>query len=519
MAWLFVDDKNGLSPCPYGYSMELETYLQKHLASPTTCPQTTDVCVDGTTYRVDVVLMEQLNTASKRMRALQRWDCKKPVSWEIESNAPDSVCSASNSGAYKRLSLYFSALLEFLRVRQNSLLHTAFGHQVIKLAGGEALVDLSSMTLKFSSYGGLVATTSKLRRIIQADDDDDTPATAPAVADGAVRNKRQRAADSDDAQPRGARAPPTSHSGVVAATVEAAAFSAAAGGTSIPATLVEEDEEPCSASPTKPLKRGPAVSHTVAESEPPAPRREQGLSLAASATPSSSWSPPGWGAPTATPSPTPLTRLVFPSISTAVFMFDLARAAQSACSEIAVFLAKYPASTHPWIQLCLIDAPSGPDTETIKAFKKAWAEKGKASEARFTFLTADVSSLVERKAAGFIANASNASFNGGPTTGGFNRALYLAAGDKELQHDTRTLYPKGGSVGPCYEVPLRHTSPLYAEGTRYVLHVIGPNMNPSRPNCLYEDYTTGTAQLADCYRNMLETYVTTAAKLLAAASC
>jgi hypothetical protein len=45
-----------------------------------------------------------------------------------------------------------------------------------------------------------------------------------------------------------------------------------------------------------------------------------------------------------------------------------------------------------------------------------------------------------------------------------------------------------------FRVELREDSPLRArEGVQCVIHVLGPNMNPERPNCLNGDYKTGSA--------------------------
>ncbi|CUF75056.1 Hypothetical protein, putative [Bodo saltans] len=394
---------------------------------------------------------------------------------------------------------YWCVMLEYFNNRLNSAVHKHLSSTAllkIKSDRGDITIDGKSIT--FSSFGGLVTTKGNIRRVIQAADDDDEGkgrTDAPPAKRGRV----------EDA-PAAVAAAPSRVPKTPAADAPAPATPVKRG--PIPATLLEDTPDSKSGPPpvavvedAAVVRRGPGFSHAPAPVGPPVG--------------AIGWAPPPPVAAAATAPPVaPVKhRLLFPSFSTAVFMFDVNMAASLACHSIAKFLATYPKHAYPWIELCLIDAPQGPDTETIRAFKTAWAKVCPFGEDRFQFLTADVTSVAQRGSATFIANASNTSFNGGPSTGGFNRAIYVAAGDKELQADTRATYPKGGSVGPCFEVPLRPSSPLYAEGTRYILHVVGPNMNPTRPNCLHGDYTAGNAQLLDCYNNMLETYLTLAKKM------
>ena len=197
-------------------------------------------------------------------------------------------------------------------------------------------------------------------------------------------------------------------------------------------------------------------------------------------------------------------RLLFPSISTNIFMFDVDRAAAIACGLIHKFLSERPVHTKPneLLRLTLIDAPRGPDTLTIAAFKKAWAKVNKSGETRLTFVTADVGNVKERGQCGYIANAANESFSGSPATGGFNRALFEAAGWRQLQADSRAKFPDGAKTGECYDVELRPNSPLRAEGVRRILHVVGPNMNHTRPNYI-ADVGKASTLLARSYENLL----------------
>jgi O-acetyl-ADP-ribose deacetylase (regulator of RNase III) len=210
--------------------------------------------------------------------------------------------------------------------------------------------------------------------------------------------------------------------------------------------------------------------------------------------------------PTLAGSPTTTKRLVFPSISTNIFKFDLDRAARIACEEVARFLAQYPASHCPHLELSLVDyGPDQTPTPTIKAFAQAWSSVGTA-DARFNFAICDFADPVSRGPCFAVVNASNATFSGGTATTGFNRAVYVAAG-KCLEAATKAKYGGKADVGVAYPVELPTESPLrVSSGTRLVIHVVGPNMNPSRPNCLNGDYVIGVALLRNAYRQSLESY-------------
>lgn len=92
-----------------------------------------------------------------------------------------------------------------------------------------------------------------------------------------------------------------------------------------------------------------------------------------------------------------------------------------------------------------------------------------------------------------------------PGGGGVNAAIYIAGG-KDLEIATKekadTLSP-GSSVA----IHLPSTSPLYQrEGVTHVIHVVGPNMNPQRPNCLQNDYIKACKVLRDAYASLFENF-------------
>lgn len=209
--------------------------------------------------------------------------------------------------------------------------------------------------------------------------------------------------------------------------------------------------------------------------------------------------------------PQKVLRLLFPSLSTAIFHFDITKAAQVASSVLGQFLQSVKTAPGVTLELCLIDFPKGADSETVTAFKKSFKEwhesRSLPVDPRFQTVMGDVAVAADRGQCDVIVNAANMRLAGGPSTSGINRAIHLAAGP-QLAADTRERYPHGAKVGVAYDVALRPTSPLALQsGVKHIIHVVGPNMNPSRPNCLYGDYGVGCAQLKQCYENILERFV------------
>lgn len=84
-----------------------------------------------------------------------------------------------------------------------------------------------------------------------------------------------------------------------------------------------------------------------------------------------------------------------------------------------------------------------------------------------------------------------------------NAAIFGAAGPSL---ETATM-ERAGSLAPgkSVAVPLPSTSPLFCrEGVTHVIHVLGPNMNPKRPNFLNNDYIKGGEVLREAYSSLFE---------------
>lgn len=93
-----------------------------------------------------------------------------------------------------------------------------------------------------------------------------------------------------------------------------------------------------------------------------------------------------------------------------------------------------------------------------------------------------------------------------PGGGGVNAAIFKAAGSAlEIATKERAV---SLSPGKSVIVPLPSSSPLFArEGVTHVIHVLGPNMNPMRPDCLKDDYVQGCKILREAYSSLFEGFV------------
>ncbi|KAL6901901.1 hypothetical protein ACP4OV_004777 [Aristida adscensionis] len=191
--------------------------------------------------------------------------------------------------------------------------------------------------------------------------------------------------------------------------------------------------------------------------------------------------------------------LAFPSISTADFQFDLDRASDIIVDTAADFLQKFD-----YMRLVLVDLS---EKSRILSLVKQKASKKSIDTSRFFTFVGDITQLRSKGGlqCSVIANAANWRLK--PGGGGVNAAIFNAAGES-LQHATKkcadALRP-----GTSVIVPLPSTSPLHQqEGVTHVIHVLGPNMNPMRPDCLKNDYTKGSKILRDAYSSLFDNFAT-----------
>ncbi|KAF8402610.1 hypothetical protein HHK36_010699 [Tetracentron sinense] len=187
--------------------------------------------------------------------------------------------------------------------------------------------------------------------------------------------------------------------------------------------------------------------------------------------------------------------LAFPSISTADFQFNHEKASNVIVEKVEEFL-----SNAGNIRLVLVDLTHG--SKILSLVRAKAAQKNIDSNKFFTFV-GDITQLYTKGGlrCNVIANAANWRLK--PGGGGVNAAIFSAAGPS-LEIATKE---QAGSLSPgnAVVVPLPSTSPLYkSEGVTHVIHVLGPNMNPQRPNCLENDYSKGCKVLREAYSSLFE---------------
>lgn len=110
----------------------------------------------------------------------------------------------------------------------------------------------------------------------------------------------------------------------------------------------------------------------------------------------------------------------------------------------------------------------------------------------------------------YIVNASNPTFHGkgSGTNAAIHRACKFASGTR-LDKLTQRLYQPPAKVGKAYPVDLLPAGPnslTYNQHVHTVIHVVGPNMNPKRKNCLNGNYELGKELLKKSYEEILQCF-------------
>ncbi|XVF08309.1 hypothetical protein REPUB_Repub06bG0215400 [Reevesia pubescens] len=193
--------------------------------------------------------------------------------------------------------------------------------------------------------------------------------------------------------------------------------------------------------------------------------------------------------------------LAFPSISTADFQFNLEKASDIIVEKVEEFMDKLGNA-----RLVLVDLTHR--SQILSLVRAKAAEKNTDTKRFFTFV-GDITRLYSEGGlrCNVIANAANWRLK--PGGGGVNAAIFNAGGS-DLEAATKNRYISL-LPGNALVVPLPSTSPLYSrEGVTHVIHVLGPNMNPERPNCLDDDYIRGCKILQDAYSSLFEQFLSIA---------
>ncbi|XVE76587.1 hypothetical protein DITRI_Ditri12bG0185100 [Diplodiscus trichospermus] len=190
--------------------------------------------------------------------------------------------------------------------------------------------------------------------------------------------------------------------------------------------------------------------------------------------------------------------LAFPSISTADFKFSLEKASNIIIEKVEEFMNKLGNA-----RLVLVDLTHS--SKILSLVRTKAAQKNIDPKRFFTFV-GDITQLYSKRGlrCNVIANAANWRLK--PGGGGVNAAIFNAGGpalEAATKDQALSLLP-----GNTVVVPLPSTSPLYCrEGVTHVIHVLGPNMNPQRPNCLDNDYIKGCKILQDAYSSLFEGFL------------
>ncbi|KAL5740355.1 hypothetical protein ACOSQ2_029535 [Xanthoceras sorbifolium] len=193
--------------------------------------------------------------------------------------------------------------------------------------------------------------------------------------------------------------------------------------------------------------------------------------------------------------------LAFPSISTADFQFNNEKASDIIVEKVEEFMDKLGNS-----RLVLVDLTRG--SKILSLVRAKAAQKNINPKKFFTFV-GDITRLYSEGGlrCTVIANAANWRLK--PGGGGVNAAIFNAAGpglEVATKEQAKSLVP-----GSAVVVPLPSTSPLCSrEGVTHVIHVLGPNMNPHRPNCLDGDYVKGCQILQKAYTSLFEGFISVA---------
>ncbi|CAM6008442.1 unnamed protein product [Sphagnum balticum] len=194
--------------------------------------------------------------------------------------------------------------------------------------------------------------------------------------------------------------------------------------------------------------------------------------------------------------------LAFPSISTSDFQFDHEKAADIIVKAAIQF---FQDKEHAGLRLIFVDL--SPNSDMLARVRRNLVKEGLDPQQLLTH-AGDITKLRSSGglACNMIANAANWRLK--PGGGGVNAAIYKAAGH-DLEQATKQ-YASTLNPGSAVVVPLPLSSPLRkVEGVTHVIHVLGPNMNPQRPNCLAGDYIQGCQILRATYASLFNAFSTT----------
>eukprot|EP00742_Colponemidia_sp_Colp-10_P009378 GILJ01010221.1.p1 GENE.GILJ01010221.1~~GILJ01010221.1.p1 ORF type:complete len:814 (+),score=82.71 GILJ01010221.1:65-2443(+) len=203
--------------------------------------------------------------------------------------------------------------------------------------------------------------------------------------------------------------------------------------------------------------------------------------------------------------------LVLPPLSTGDLSFDAEQAAIIAAQSMENFLAD---CRNTDVRLVVIDSVE--NAAVLDAFRHHLTEAGSVLLRRHVRVCSgsigSFHSRFQHPPAAFLVNSANWRLK----PGGTEVSEELHAIDSTLHEATKAVHPQPAVVGEAFAVRTTPFSPLrLLEGVEYVIHVVCPNMNPAKPDCLRGDYAVGRMELKTCYDRIFSLFYSLASKLSA----
>ncbi|KAJ3319541.1 hypothetical protein HDU76_000518 [Blyttiomyces sp. JEL0837] len=184
-------------------------------------------------------------------------------------------------------------------------------------------------------------------------------------------------------------------------------------------------------------------------------------------------------------------RLAFSSIGTREGMISVDKAAECVAKVISEFLHSLNETN---VELILADD----DFKAVSAFQRQ-PELSAAKE--FKIYQCDNIAKVNDQNLDCHIIAFETNWRLKPESTVHGRRVYDVGG-ADLARETKRLFPAPARVAETFVVPVPSSISLNSvNGITHVIHVVGPNMNPNRPDAI-KDEATALTQLASAYKNV-----------------
>eukprot|EP01132_Coremiostelium_polycephalum_P003618 gene3618-4504_t len=183
--------------------------------------------------------------------------------------------------------------------------------------------------------------------------------------------------------------------------------------------------------------------------------------------------------------------LAFPFISTSIYNFDIEKASEIAFKAIQGYLNFHDKVDDIGLKM-IVDKEHY--SQTLQLFKKYFNNNW---DSRFEILSIDDWNSINQLNLNCRIFAIETSWRLKKTPQ--NKFFYDELLGPKFESDTKARFPNPGKIGKVYPVPLTSESKFKKEyGVDYVLLVLGPNMNPVKPDC-FKDYKESSPILSETY--------------------